>query len=127
MRHAGVVCRPNDALRQTRTHDTTGCSHHRHVCVGRTLDAGFSAVEILSVPLISGTSIASSRRRECSNMSKATIRFIWLFCLLSVSIGLPGCNGPSPKNVEPAPTLSATQSWIKQHAIVLRTTDPRAP
>ena len=39
-RYAGVVCRPNHALRQTRTHDTTRCSHHRHVCVGRTLDAG---------------------------------------------------------------------------------------
>src|SRR5437588_8819615 len=59
-------------------------------------------------------------------MSKATIRFIGLFCLLSVSIGLSGCSGPSPSKVEPAPPLSATQTWIKQHAIVLNSTDPRA-
>lgn len=60
-------------------------------------------------------------------MSKTTMRFIWLFCLLSVSIVLPGCSGPSSRKLEPAPALSATQIWIKQHAIVLKSTDPRAP
>jgi erythromycin esterase len=69
----------------------------------------------------------SAGQQEQRFMSRATRRFIALVCLLSVSIGLPSCNGPPPSKVEPAPTLSATQSWIKQHAIVLKTTDPRAP
>jgi erythromycin esterase len=60
-------------------------------------------------------------------MSKATVGFIGLFCLLSVSIGLLGCNGPSPRNVQPPPALSAAQTWIKQHAILFKTTDPQAP
>jgi erythromycin esterase len=60
-------------------------------------------------------------------MSKAPIRFIGLCCLLSMSIGLLGCNGPSPKKVQPPPALSAAQTWIKQHAILLKTTAPQAP
>jgi erythromycin esterase len=59
-------------------------------------------------------------------MSKASVRFIGLFCLLFVSIGLPGCVVPSPRNIAPPPKLSAAQTWIKQHAIVLKTTDPKA-
>jgi erythromycin esterase len=61
-------------------------------------------------------------------MRKATIRFIGLFFLLSISIGLIGCNGPYPsRNIQSPPALSAAQTWIKQHAIVLKTTDPQAP
>ena len=60
-------------------------------------------------------------------MSKTTIRLIILFCLLSMSIGLIGCNGPSPsRKVQPPTALSSAQIWIKQHAIVLKTTDPQA-
>ncbi len=61
-------------------------------------------------------------------MSKTTIRLNILLCLLFVSFDLTGCNGPSPRrNVQPPPALSAAQIWIKQHAIVLKTTDPQAP
>jgi erythromycin esterase len=61
-------------------------------------------------------------------MSKATIRFVCLLYLLSVSIGLLGCSGPSPRrNAQPPPSQEAAQSWIKQHAILLKTTDPQAP
>jgi erythromycin esterase len=61
-------------------------------------------------------------------MSKTTIRLNMLLCLLFISIGLTGCNGPSPtRNAQPPPALSEAQRWIQQHAIVLTTTNPQAP
>src|SRR5436305_15212676 len=60
-------------------------------------------------------------------MSKTTVRLNMLLCLLFISIGLMGCNGPSPRrNALPPPALSAAQSWIKKRAIVLTTTNQQA-
>lgn len=60
-------------------------------------------------------------------MSKTSLRFACLFCLLFICTGFAACNSsPSVRKVPPAPSQEAVQTWIKQHAFILKTTDPQA-
>lgn len=60
--------------------------------------------------------------------SSTAFPLLSLLVFLSLSTGLLGCNQPSPKlRVQPPLILDTQQVWIKQHAIVLKTTDPKAP
>ncbi len=55
------------------------------------------------------------------NRSRSLLLLASLCALLWLSTSLLGCNQPSPR------PLDAQQLWIKQHALVLNTTDPNAP
>lgn len=60
--------------------------------------------------------------------SPKSFTFVYLLALLCLSVSLQGCNQLSPRlQAQPTRALDAQQSWIKQHAIVLKTTDPDAP
>lgn len=55
------------------------------------------------------------------NRSRTSLLLGLLCSLLWLSTSLFGCNQPSPR------PLDAQQLWLKQHALVLNTTDPNAP
>jgi erythromycin esterase len=61
------------------------------------------------------------------NRSPAAILLVSLLVLLGLSIGLLGCTQPAPRlHAQSTRPLDGLQTWIKQHAIVLKTTDPTA-
>jgi hypothetical protein len=60
-------------------------------------------------------------------MSTTNLRLVYLVCLLFICASFAACNNvPSLSKAQPAPSQDAAQNWIKQHAMILKTTDPQA-